>query len=68
MLRTFLLIVPIAALFIVAIYYMVFAWNSAGDTEMDASGYVAMVLGVVFSLALAGVLIALLLRRNRDED
>jgi hypothetical protein len=33
---------------------------------MHTSGYVAMVLGVVFTLALAGVLIAWLVRMNRD--
>jgi hypothetical protein len=35
---------------------------------MHTSGYVAMVLGVVFPLALAGVLIAWLVRMNRDGE
>jgi nitrate reductase gamma subunit len=67
MLRTILLILPIAAVFVFAVYYMIFAWNSEGEVPMSTNGYVAMVLGVVFSLALAAVLIVLLLRRNRDE-
>ena len=67
MLRTILLIVPIAAVFVFAVYYMIFAWNSEGEAPMSANGWVAMVLGVLFSLVLAAVLIVLLLRRNRDE-
>lgn len=67
MLRTILLVLPILAVFLFAVYYMIFAWNAGGDVEMHASGWVAMALGVVFSFALAAVLIVLLLRRDPEE-
>jgi hypothetical protein len=67
MLRTILLIIPIVAVFVFAVYYMIFAWNSEGDVPMSTNGWVAMALGVLFSLALGAVLIVLLLRSNRDE-
>jgi prepilin signal peptidase PulO-like enzyme (type II secretory pathway) len=68
MLRNILLVIPIAAVFVFAVYYMLFAWNSPGDVDMHPSGYIAMTLGVVVSFALAAVLIALLLHRNPDEE
>ena len=68
MLRNIVLIIPIAAVFVSAVYYMLFAWNSPGDVDMHASGYIAMTIGVVVYFALAAVLIALLLHRNRDEE
>ena len=66
--RTALLILPIAAVFGIAVYYMIFAWGIGGDVQIGAAGYIAMVLGVVVTLALAGVLIALLLRRDPTGD
>lgn len=68
MLRTILLILPIAALFAFAVYYVIFAWKLPGDVDVHPSGYIAMVIGVVVSVALAAVLIALLLRRDKDEE
>ena len=68
MLRTILLILPILALLMFALYYVIFAWNSAGAVEMHTSGWVAMVLGVLLSFGLAAVLISLLLRRGPDEE
>ena len=68
MLRNILLIMPIAAVFVFSVYYMLFAWTLPGDVDMHSSGYIAMTIGVVVSFALAAVLIALLLHRNKDED
>jgi ABC-type Co2+ transport system permease subunit len=68
MLRNILLVTPIAAVFVFAVYYMLFAWSSPGDVDMHASGYIAMTIGVVASFALAAVLIVLLLHRNKDEE
>jgi hypothetical protein len=68
MFRTILLTMPILAVFGIAIYYLVFAWHLGGDVRMGAAGWIAMVLGVVFTLALAGVLVTLLLRPDPDED
>jgi hypothetical protein len=68
MLRTILLVLPILGVFGIAIYYMVFAWQIGGPSHMDTAGWVAMVLGVVVTLALSAVLVTLLLRRDPDED
>ena len=66
--KTVLLLLPIVALFLFALYYMVFAWTLGNGVQVGAAGYIAMVLGVVVTLGLAGVLIPLLLRRDPDED
>jgi hypothetical protein len=45
-------------------------WTSGGDTEVPASGYVAMAFGVIFSLAIGIGLMALLFyssRKGYDE-
>jgi prepilin signal peptidase PulO-like enzyme (type II secretory pathway) len=68
MLRTILLVLPILGVFGIAVYYMVFAWQLGGPSHMDTAGWIAMVLGVVFTLSLAAVLVTLLLRRDPDED
>lgn len=41
------------------------AWRALADVEMSVSGYVAMVLGAVVSLAVGGGLMALLFWSNR---
>lgn len=45
-------------------------WISVGDTEVSGHGFLALALGIVFSLALAGGLVALLLysRRNGYDE
>ena len=41
------------------------AWRALADVEMSMSGYVAMVLGALVSLAVGGGLMALLFWSNR---
>jgi hypothetical protein len=43
----------------------VYTWRSLGDVEMDASGYVALVLGVLGTVGLGGGLMALVFYSNR---
>jgi hypothetical protein len=43
----------------------VYAWVSLGDGEMSASGYAALVLGALGTVALAGGLMGLLVYSNR---
>ena len=62
--RTVLLILPALLLLALAVRYMVVGWNSAGGVAIGTNGLIAMVAGVVVTLALAGVLITLLLRRD----
>lgn len=49
----------------------VYSWASLGDVTMDASGYLALVLGGLATLGLGVALMALLFYSNRkgfDED
>lgn len=54
-------IVSIAALLALGVY----TWQSLGAVEMSTSGYVALVLGAVGTLALGGGLMTLLFYSNR---
>ncbi|MDO9711025.1 hypothetical protein [Paracraurococcus lichenis] len=47
------------------------AWDAAGEVEIGFHGVVAMLLGAVFTLLLAGGLVALMLfsrRRGYDDE
>lgn len=50
-----------------AVHFLVAGWSAAGDasTEISAAGYVAMVLGVLVTLALGVGLMALVFYGNR---
>ncbi len=54
-------IVSVAALLALGVY----TWQSLGAVEMSASGYVALVLGVLGTLALGGGLMTLLFYSHR---
>ena len=41
-------------------------WVSVGDTEVSGHGFLALALGIFFSLAVAGGLVALLLYSRRN--
>jgi hypothetical protein len=41
------------------------AWDAAGDVEIGLHGVVALLLGAVFTLALAGGLVGLMLHSRR---
>ena len=64
-------IVVAAVLSLAAMAVGFWAWQSMGDVEMSTSGYVAMILGGLATLALGGGLMALLFYSNRhgfDEE
>jgi hypothetical protein len=66
--RYALLLVPISVLGL-AIYAAIRGWGSAPGTEIGWHGIIALVLGVGFSLALAGVLVWLMnYSRRKDYD
>ncbi|HEX5327673.1 MAG TPA: hypothetical protein VFW75_13465 [Acetobacteraceae bacterium] len=67
MLRTILLVLPMFALLGVAIYYVAVGWTIGEATHVGAAGYIAMALGIVATLAVAGVLITLLLWRGSGD-
>lgn len=43
-----------------------YAWVSLGDVQMDTSGYVALVAGVIFTVALGAGLMALVFYSHRS--
>ena len=63
--RSGLLVLPVLLLLGFAIYTAWSGWNAVAGTEMGRHGVVAMVLGAIFTIGLAGVLVGLLLYSNR---
>lgn len=57
-------IVPLLAFLGVTLWWAVHAWNVV-DVEMSVHGYVAMILGIVFSLLLGCGLMALMFYSSR---
>ena len=57
-------ILPLLALLGVALCWAIYAWNSI-DVEMSVHGYIAMILGIVFSLVLGCGLMALMFYSSR---
>ncbi len=64
-LATVAVIVPLLALLAAALWYAANAWVSLSGPPMPASGYLAMVLGIVFSLIIGCGLMALLFYSSR---
>ncbi len=62
--RTALLLLPLLALLILTFAWAIYAWNSV-EVEMSVHGYVAMILGVVFSLGIGCGLMALMFYSSR---
>jgi hypothetical protein len=58
------LIVALVAILVLAILWAIYAWNSV-DVEMSVHGYVAMILGIIFSLVVGCGLMALVFYSNR---
>jgi hypothetical protein len=59
------LIVPLVAILAAAGWYAARAWTSVQAPPMPLNGYIAMTLGVVFSLVVGCGLMALLFYSNR---
>jgi hypothetical protein len=64
-LGTFALIAVLLGLLAAAILLAVYTWMSVDAPPMPAIGYVAMALGIIFSLALGCGLMALLFYSSR---
>jgi hypothetical protein len=58
------LIIALVAILVLAILWAIYAWNSV-DVEMSVHGYVAMILGIIFSLVVGCGLMALVFYSNR---
>jgi hypothetical protein len=62
--KRFLLVLPVLAILGLAVWWAIPAWNSV-DVEMSIHGYIAMILGIVFSLVIGCGLMALMFYSSR---
>ena len=60
-----LVAVPLLIMLAAAVWYAAHAWTGLSGPPMPATGYVALTLGVVFSLVIGCGLMALLFYSNR---
>jgi hypothetical protein len=63
--RKFALIVPLIALLAVAMRFAIYTWNAIEGPPIPTSGYVAMWLGIVFSIVVGCGLMALVFYSSR---
>lgn len=59
------IVVPLLAILAAAAWFASRAWTAVSGPPMPAAGYVAMTLGIVFSLVIGCGLMALLFYSNR---
>jgi cation transporter-like permease len=62
--KSVLVVLALLALLAVTLGWAVYAWNAI-DVEMSVHGYVAMILGIVFSLLVGCGLMALVFYSSR---
>jgi len=62
--KSALVLLLLVALLGLAVWWAVYAWNSI-DVEMSIHGYIAMILGIVFSLVIGCGLIVLMFYSSR---
>ena len=64
-LATLAVVVPLLVILAAALWFAAGAWVCVGGPPMPATGYIAMVLGIVFSLIIGCGLMALLFYSSR---
>jgi len=64
-LATLAVVVPLLVILAAALWFAAGAWVSLSGPPMPAGGYVAMILGIVFSLVIGCGLMALLFYSSR---
>jgi len=62
--KSFFLVLPLLAILAVALWWAVHAWNAV-DVEMSVHGYIAMILGIIFSLVVGCGLMGLMFYSSR---
>jgi len=63
--RKLFIMAPLVALLAAAVGFMVYSWNAIEGPPIPTSGYVAMWLGIVFSIAVGCGLMALVFYSSR---
>jgi cation transporter-like permease len=56
---------PLLAILVASLWYAARAWTSLSGPPMPATGYVAMTIGIIFSLVVGFVLMALVFYSSR---
>ncbi len=64
-LATIAFVVPLLAILAAALWFAAGAWTAVSGPPMPAGGYIAMILGIVFSLIIGCGLMALLFYSSR---
>jgi hypothetical protein len=59
-------IIALLGLLAAAIWYCIHAWNEVAGSGISPSGWLFLVLGVVFTIAVGGGLMALLFYSSRE--
>jgi hypothetical protein len=62
--KSYFLVLPLLAILGITLWWAVSAWNAV-DVEMSIHGYIAMILGIVFSLVIGCGLMALMFYSSR---
>jgi len=63
--RKLLVLIPLVLLLIAAVWFMIYAWSALEGPPIPTSGYVAMWLGIVFSILVGCGLMALVFYSSR---
>jgi hypothetical protein len=63
--RKYLVIIPLLALLTAAVWIAAYTWSAIEGPQMPTEGYVAMWLGIVFSLIIGCGLMALVFYSSR---
>ena len=63
--RKFLILAPLVALLAIAVWFAIYAWNAIEGPPIPARGYVAMWLGIIFSVIVGCGLMALVFYSSR---
>ena len=63
--RRLLILVPLVALLAAAIWFATYSWNAIEGPPIPTTGYVAMWLGILFSLVVGCGLMALVFYSSR---
>jgi hypothetical protein len=63
--RKFAIILPLIALPVAAVWFAIYSWNAIEGPALPTGGYVAMWLGIVFSIVVGCGLMALVFYSSR---
>lgn len=66
--KTFLLALSLLVMLALAVWGAIYVWDQIGDIEMSTAGILAMIAGIVLSLALGMGLMFLVFKSERNRE